>query len=158
MNQEQALQQLHNEYSKFDWYDSVGVDKYGRYVVYVHFITLAVMNAVRHELNDTQVLIAFVHAKPALNKKNRYINYADLGKIKTSTSEEDCLDLDYLISTLDRLEKFCGSQILGDIFFESHDQEHAVSNYSKKYPEVRQSIDKLYSEYGFDIIYEELEL
>jgi hypothetical protein len=62
-----------------------------------------------------------------------------------------------LTDELDRLERLCGSNILQDIFYETHDQNNAVTNLSAKYPEVRQRIQKLYDKYGFDVIYEELD-
>lgn len=63
-----------------------------------------------------------------------------------------------LTDELDRLEKLCGSNILGEIFFEENDGKNAVTNLSAKYPEVRKRIHRLYELYGFDVIYEELEL
>lgn len=63
-----------------------------------------------------------------------------------------------LTDELDKLERICGSNILSDIFFETHDKGNAVTNLSAKFPDVRQRMENLYSNYGFDIIYDELEL
>lgn len=69
----------------------------------------------------------------------------------------DDQSLRHLQNELDRLEKVCGSHTLQDIFYESHDGKNAVTNMSKHYVDVRKSMDKLIQEYGFDVIYEELD-
>lgn len=74
--------------------------------------------------------------------------------------EERALELrvQKLTDELDRLEKICGTNILADVFFECHDQKNAVTNLSDKFPEIRHRVQKLYDEYGFDVLYEQLEL
>ncbi len=67
------------------------------------------------------------------------------------------LDLRELIKELDHLEKMCGSNIMQDIFYETHDGINAVTNLSSKFPDVRREMENLYEQYGFDIIYEELD-
>lgn len=71
--------------------------------------------------------------------------------------EGDEQSMRHLQNELERLEKVCGSFTLQDIFYEVQDGKNAVTNMSSRYPEVRQSLDKLFVEYGFDIIYEELD-
>lgn len=68
------------------------------------------------------------------------------------------LSVHVLTDELSRLEKSCGTNILGEIFFEIHDKCNAITNLSVKYPEVRFVLEKLYNQYGFDPIYKELEL
>jgi hypothetical protein len=51
----------------------------------------------------------------------------------------------------------CGSNIMQDIFYEVHDKENAVTNLSAKFPDVRKSMEKLYAQYGFDLIYENMD-
>lgn len=63
-----------------------------------------------------------------------------------------------LTEELDRLEKICGTNILADIFFEENDQVNAITNLSAKFPQVREKMHQLYQEYGFEILYNELEL
>ena len=71
--------------------------------------------------------------------------------------EEEEKSVLHLQKELDRLEKSCGSRTLQDIFYEVQDGKNAVTNMSARYPEVRQTMEKLYDEYGFDVIYEELD-
>lgn len=174
-----AIQQLVEEYSKYHWYDSVELDKLGRYVVYTNIINNEVMSAVRHELNGKQVLIAYAHSKPSNKLYNKYVNLHDFTKPKdilplpifnrptqniqiVSEADLEYLqhgdpDMDYLISELDRLEKLCGSNTLQHIFYEVHDGKNAVTNLSKKFPDVRTGLEKLYNVFGFDLIYEEID-
>jgi len=155
MEKDSAVQELISEYSKFSWYDSVGLDRYNRYVVYVNLINKEVMETVRDSLNGKQVLIAYAHSKPnAL--KNKYITSYDFSNYRCFDQEEP--DLDFLSCELDRLEKFCDNNILCEVFFEVHDRKNAVTNLSKKFPEVRKTMEKLYDIYGFDILYDELEV
>lgn len=65
--------------------------------------------------------------------------------------------LQFLQNSLEKLEKDCGSFVLQDIFYEIHDGKNAVTNNSTRYPEVRKKLEKLYREYGFDVIYDELD-
>jgi hypothetical protein len=66
-------------------------------------------------------------------------------------------DIGELIDELSRLEKICGSNTLQDIFYEIHDGKNAVTNLSDRYPLIKGSLQSLYDEYGFDVIYEELD-
>lgn len=166
METDKDIQQLVGEYSQFDWYDSVGLDKSDRYVVYTKLINSEVMLAVRQNLNGKQVLVAFAHAKPNSDSRSRYVHFHDFSKSRQEITlpvipepvKEDVLDLDYLIAMLDKLEKWCGSNnILQDIFYEIHDGKNAVTNLSARFSYVREELDKLYETYGFDIIYEELD-
>lgn len=162
MNNINQIDILVEKYQKYSWYDSVGLDKYGRFVVYVHEMTKEVMETVQHYLNGKQVLLAYSHAKPNQGKC-RYITYYDFGKARMQTpvtnspdSEEDP-DIDYLISELDRLERLCGSNALQDIFYEVHDKKNAVTNVRNKFPEVEESLQNLYDTFGFDLIYENID-
>jgi hypothetical protein len=79
----------------------------------------------------------------------------DLPLIGTEDEEQS---LRHLQDELDRLEKICGTNTLSDIFFEIKDGKNAITNMSSRFPDVRKSMDKLYDTYGFDVLYEELEL
>lgn len=74
------------------------------------------------------------------------------------SEEDEDQSLRHLQSELEKLEKICGTHTLSEIFFEEHDADRAITNISARYPEVRKSIHKLYQTYGFDLLYEELEL
>ena len=61
-----------------------------------------------------------------------------------------------LCNELSSLKTICGGNILSDIFYEIHDGKNAITNLSTKFPDVRNSMEKLYDKFGFDIIYEQL--
>lgn len=182
MEVQEGLKILVQKYSHQPWYDSVGLDKYGRYVVYVHTMNMEIMKTVEPSLDGKQVLMHYASSKPENMKK--YITEYNWNTIKSSTttenkfdpfardprighlgkfdlekieSESEPADIDELIAELDRLEKICGTHGLETIFYEVHDGKNAVTNLSVKYPEVKKSMQKLYDTYGFDIIYEEIE-
>jgi len=67
------------------------------------------------------------------------------------------LSIRHLENELDRLERLCGSNTLQDIFYEIKDAHNAVTNLSARYPEVRKALERLYDQYGFDVIYENLD-
>jgi hypothetical protein len=111
------------------------------------------------KINNKQVLFHFFHPQhtyikfepntiPQVEKK--------VEPVVTHVTQEE-VNIDDLISDLDDLEDICGSNVLQDIFYEVHDGKNAVTNWSSKFPEVRIALDKLYSTYGFDLIYEELD-
>lgn len=147
-----GISHLTELYSKFDWFDSVGFDKYGRYVVYTKIINQDIMSLVIQKYNNKQVLLAFDHAKPGT--KNKYINVINLSKEDSDNIFTDELDLNKLINSLNRLKKACKISILENIFYEIHDGKNALTNLSKRYPSVRRELEELFNVYGFDLIYE----
>lgn len=172
METKDGIVSLQKEYSHFDWYDSVGLDRYGRYVVYVTKMDLGVMTGVRQSLDGKQVLISYAQSKPENLTKYHTVTDFNAPKFKLTPvvihevereedieeeDEADVFSIDKLIMELDRLEKICGPNILQDIFFEIHDGKNAVTNLSNKFTDVRITLEKLYNDYGFDIIYEELD-
>lgn len=145
-----------------DWFHSISMDQFGRLVVYTHKMNKEVFHLVPDRINKLQVLVHFVGS--ALAKKEDFISYPDapfslmpVKIIEELTDDEVTMDLQELEIELDRLEKICGNHILSEIFFELHDKHNAVTNLSGKYPAVRDSVAKLYDEYGFDILYEQIE-
>ena len=168
MDIQDGIKFLTKKYSSYDWYDSVGLDKYKRYVVYVTTMNLEVMQAVQQTLEGKQVLISYANSKPENLKKytteidwNRP-SFALLLPVEVPSEEllldeDSIIDVEELIIELDRLEKVCGSNGLQSIFYEVHDGKNAVTNLGSKYPEVKKDMQKLYDQYGFDIIYDELD-
>lgn len=178
MEIQDGLKLLATKYSTYDWYDSVGLDRYGRYIVYVTTMNFDVMNTVQHFLEKKQVLISYANSKPE-NVKNYITQYDPTKKdplhfldfldeivsewtesksdLSKTVDEGEPIDIEELTSNLDRLERICGSHGLQDIFYEVHDGKNAVTNLGAKYPEVKRDMQKLYNQYGFDIIYEELD-
>lgn len=79
----------------------------------------------------------------------------DIEELDSSLLE---VDMSHLHDELRKLEKMCHASVLSDIFFEVHDGKNAVTDMSAKYPDVAAKMQALYDEYGFDVLYEELEL
>lgn len=167
-----GMQELSALFKGKDWFYDVGTDQYGRLVVYVNWNSEEILRAVPDTAGGVQVLVHFVSSKTArredfastpadqssapvadVTHEAEYLGEDDLEELPSSMIS----DIGALARELDRLERACGSNILQDIFYEVHDGAHAVTNVSGKYPEVRMSMEKLYKEYGFDIIYEELD-
>lgn len=171
MEVNEGIDLLTKQYCQFDWFDSVGLDKYKRYVVYVLTMSHEIMTTVQESLDGKQVLIAYAGSKVENMKKyhtviNTFSSALPVAppvvKVEPPVEtqdliEEELISIDDLIAELDRLERLCGSHILQDIFFEVHDGRNAVTNLSAKFPEVRKELNTLYDEYGFDLIYEELD-
>lgn len=164
-----------------DWFYDVGTDQYGRYVVYVNFMCHETLHNIPDKVAGKQVLVHFAASKTATRDQftdnqspsaltpSEFIQKAheaqaqgiDTGLI--SAMDEDALEVfqdlsqRHLEDELDSLEKICGSNCLQDIFYEIQDGRNAVTNNSLRYPEVRTRLEKLYLEYGFDLIYESLD-
>lgn len=165
MDNKEVLASLNELCRGKEWFYDLGVDQFNRPVVYVRSMLSEVTSSIPDRINGVQVM---VHYAPALLvKKDQFVtmettslSITDLTKPAPQMidDEEDNTPIEVLVKELDRLERICGTNILCDVFFEEHDGENAVTNLSSKYPEVRESIHKLYETYGFDLIYEELEL
>lgn len=159
---EQVLQ-LQELLKKHDWFFDLQAEP-NRFIVYTHWMNAEVLKEVPATWGERQVLLHFAAAKTV--KADQYVqevkNYIPQVMVEyslpdTETEGNNALDVQDLIEELDSLEKICGSNILQDIFFEVHDGKNAVTNLSAKYPEVRASLESLYIDYGFDVIYEELD-
>lgn len=149
------------------WFHSVGVEKYGRYVVYTNFMCHETLHDVPDRVNNKQVLVHFAASMtstasqftntPAAPKLQLVLDEPEPEAIEEIDSSLLERDLSELCRKLDKLEKICGSNRLQDIFYEVHDGKNAITNLSSHYPEVRAAMEELYDEYGFDVIYEELD-
>jgi hypothetical protein len=170
MEVNEGFELLTNALKNKDWFRDVGVDKSGRYVVYVSHMNMETMTLVPDNVLGKQVLVHYFSSKNSC--RENFVSNANhvpfamapmLGLAFESDEVEELssdlleIDVDDLISALERLEKDCGSNTLQDIFYEIHDGKNAVTNLSARYPEVRNALSKLYDEYGFDIVYEELD-
>lgn len=174
MFEEQPLVQLRISFGNRDWFHSVDKDKYGRIVVYVKYMCDETTYDIPRQIDGVNVLVHFAGSKNI--KKELYAHKGYQPKTvplpRVSTGVEDLgdsddiefieepntpLDLRELVAELDRLEKMSGSNIMQDIFYEVHDGVNAVTNLSIKFPEVRQGMEKLYHQYGFDLIYENMD-
>jgi hypothetical protein len=168
MDSNEALKQLAGQFGREEWFHSTGLDQYGRLVVYVKHMNHATLHDIPDFVDGKQVLVHF--AGSLLATRDQFTNRQDTpgSTLKAHVPEEPTVEEEvgseeeeksilFLQKELDRLEKICGSNTLQDIFYESHDRENAVTNLSARYPEVRERIEKLYTMYGFDVIYEELD-
>ena len=155
-----SLMLLTKMFGDEDWFAKADYDQYGRPVVYVHRLSLEIGLKVPRHIDGKQVLVHFASSLPASQSK-----FVEVEVLKPVAQDDDLLadepepvvDIDVLISELDRLERVCGSNILQDIFYEVHDGKNAVTNLSARFPDVREDVEALYDEYGFDIVYEELD-
>jgi hypothetical protein len=167
MFDDQPCAVLHDRLVNKDWFHSVGLDKYKRIVVYVKYMCDETTNDIPREINGVRVLCHFADSKninPELfsHKGVKSKVVAPLPELDNEDVEfieepNTPLDLRELVSELDRLEKMSGSNIMQDIFYEVHDGANAVTNLSSKFPDVRRGMETLYNQYGFDLIYENMD-
>lgn len=121
-------------------------DKCEGYDVKVHFIASAPI-----EPGAPSPYVSSPQARPAFNP-------AALAPAKPLLDEEPVFT-----QTLDvhneiwKLQRVCGKDALTDIFYEIHDGDDAVTELSEEYPAVRAELQKLYNEFGFDVLFEELD-
>lgn len=169
MNVNDVLTYLSHTFRGRDWFYDTGVDEYGRAIVYAHYMTATILADVPDSVQGIDVLVHFAASKNL--SKDSYVKDSKpapfsvpLSAVKAVTvvsppkdETESEPDMAHLTQELDRLEKVCGSNILQDIFYETHDGVNAVTNLSARYPDVRESLQMLYKTYGFDLIYEELD-
>jgi len=171
MFEEQPLVQLRINFGNRDWFHSVDKDKSGRLVVYVKYMCDETTYDIPRQIEGVNVLVHFagsknikkeLYAHKGFKPKEVFVSEAveDLGTsddVEFIEEPNTPLDLRELVAELDRLEKMSGSNIMQDIFYEVHDGINAVTNLSSKFPDVRRGMDKLYHQYGFDLIYENMD-
>ncbi len=151
------LDQLVETIQKYEWFRGTGLDEYGRFVIYVSRMDYNVLKEIPAKINKQQVIFHFYYPKlQYITQVSNTISQAEVNTISKPIHQEE-IDIDKLISDLDSLESICGSNVLQDIFYEVHDGKNAVTNWSGKFPEVRKVMESLYNNYGFDLIYEELD-
>jgi hypothetical protein len=169
---DERVEELTNMFKDRPWFHSVGYEQYGRVVVYVNYACHETLHDIPDSCQGKQVLVHFAASHFAKADQFKTSPTPPAPKLELVQEEEDDLeelpssflelDLDDLCKRLDKLEKICGSNCLQDIFYEVHDNRltsgrNTVTNLSAKYPEVREAMEVLYDEYGFDVIYEEMD-
>lgn len=167
MDSKEALVQLRNLYQGKDWFADVGTDQYGRYVVYIKHMCPETISGIVDYHEGVQVVVHFDMSRTAT--RAAYVEtpdaikftvisaYTALPAVEPVEVVEEDKSLRHLTDELDKLEKLCGTNTLQDIFYEIHDGDNAVTNLSARYPVIRKELDRLYEEYGFDVIYEEMD-
>jgi hypothetical protein len=145
---------------RYGWYHSYIEEKF-RVCVYVHTMNYEVLTTIPATIEGKQIVVHFVSSKMANAEK--YTNIISPRKpfektIETKPDEDELILSDYslFLIELEDLEDQCGHEVLEAIFYEVHDGDDAVTNYSMAFPLVRKRIQKLYNTYGFDVIFEEL--
>lgn len=146
MDMSEGLVVLNDLCKNNDWFYDLALDR-DKFIVYTRWINKEVLEEIPDMVANKQVLVHFANYKTA----NKEVFTNSLVPANNDVNLRD------LIDELDTLESVCGPNILNDIFYEVHDGKNAVTNLSMKYPEVRSRMEKLYSEYGFDVVYEELD-
>jgi hypothetical protein len=158
---QEGLEYLSRLLDKYDWFDEACIEG-RRYIVYVFQMGSGIEENIPDQVTGYQVVVHFAAAKNII--ADHYLH--SCSKIGNLTLEDlaeelpsDLLipDLSDLCKELDRLEKICGSNILQDIFYEIKDGKNAVTNLRAKFPDVHKAMIKLYDEYGFDPIYNEMD-
>lgn len=150
------------------WFHKVGLGKHGRLTVYAHYIDRDVESFIppvtpegRQVLchfasDDTLTLETFVTVPVKFPILSQFLATQPSAQ-KEVVVEEPEKDLNFLTAQLDKLEKECGSNRLQDIFYEIHDGHNAVTDFSREFIDVRNTLEKLYNQFGFDVIYDELD-
>jgi len=161
MNMEDAVNYLTVLLKDNPWFYTVKKDRYKTIIVYTLWQSKEILTTIPEYIEDYRVLVHFAGSlieKP-LVKTAALGSYKSCEPLETIPSPAPAteLDINVLIKELDRLEKVCGSHTLQDIFYEVQDGKNAVTDMSKRYPEVRDSLEKLFVTYGFDVIYEEID-
>jgi hypothetical protein len=173
---QEGLKELEILLDPYDWFYEV-VAEARRYVVYVTYMDSTQDTAIPDFVQGKQVVCHFASAAPGA--KNEYLSKPQLNTYHTlpllvpdssgSVVQDDlesCIsqlkdvevpNVATLCHALDKLEKEVGSNILQDIFYEIHDGSNAVTSLGSRYPDVQASMKRLYDEYGFDTIYNELD-
>lgn len=181
MDFNEGVQFLTNLFKGKDWFHSVGKDQYGRYVVYTNYMCHETLHNVPDQVGGVQVLTHFAASMLATREQfvetpgpqpfsvPEFLQKVEEAKAQgidtglLSTMDDETLEVFHDLSQrhledeLDKLERICGSNCLQDIFYEIRDAHNAVTNHSTRFPEVRTRLEKLYNEYGFDVIYESLD-
>jgi hypothetical protein len=168
---QEGLKTLETLLDPYDWFYEACIEGL-RYVVYVHRMGPGVEDQIPDQIAGKQVVVHFAASKnvqigqyvktPGILDISQMAEYLGQAEEEELVSEELSssflqLDLSDLCKELDRLEKICGSNILQDVFYEIHDGKNAVTNLRAKFPDVHRTMMKLYDEYGFSTIYEELD-
>jgi hypothetical protein len=157
---QEGLEYLSRLLDKYDWFDEACIEG-RRYIVYVFQMGTGIDENIPDQVMGYQVVVHFSGAKNI--SPDQYIHScSQVGNFLEDIAQElssDLLipDLSDLCKELDRLEKLCGSNILQDIFYEIKDGKNAVTNLRAKFPEVHKAMIRLYDEYGFDPIYNEMD-
>ena len=179
---EKALTTLTEKFGQKDWFHSVEVDPlFGKDLgLYARYMNAEVLNEVPSKCEDTRVVLSYAAYKEVaptvidislpksflteltapipVVEKTEIVDVADIEKIiaptKPFTAKED------VSVTIERLTKQCGKSNLKNVFWELRDienKEKPCTNFSAEFPKVKEELGKLYTEYGFDALFDLLQ-
>lgn len=145
---------LANKFKSQDWFHSVGQDQYKRTVVYVHYVSLDILNVVPSDLNG-QVLVHYACSLPSGNNYRTKVSNSFVPPIPPMGAATEEVNLH---EQLWNLQRVCGRNNLIDIFYEVCDGDDAVTDVSLDFPEVRTAMGVLYDKIGPDVLFDELDI
>lgn len=145
---ERFMVELEKRFNDRDWFHSVGNDQYGRVVVYVKYMCHETLHDIPDSVEGKQVLVHFAASKLATREQ-----FTDNG----SSSRRQSSDADLLNRDVNALVSDFGHDKVRDIFYEIHDGPNALTDLSAKHPYARDVLEKLYEEYGFDVLFDLLD-
>lgn len=129
-----------------DWFDSIELID-NKVLVYVKEMNLGILQEIPQKIDNKHVFVHF------LSSKNVSIDdYVNVEIIDNETSS----DYQQLHSELSDMRKYCSYETILDIFYEVHDKDNSITNESKLYPFVKESMEMLYDKFGFDVIHDEI--
>lgn len=159
------LQNLQIALKNKPWFYDVGIDQWQRPIVYVHYMGTDVFESIFKVAEEYYISYPCIYfAKFIMFNKSKNVNYIESNSVVWKDDSESELNSEpgesknrFLLNEINKLKNICGSNILSDIFYEVHDGKNAITNLSVKFPEVTESLNNLYSKYGFDVLYEQID-
>jgi hypothetical protein len=147
------LVQLATKFDNEPWYYSVGQDQFGRYVVYAKYMSSEVLSSVPQTHDGKQLLVHFASYATAARDVFTSVPKSIFHTPEKVSAPDTVVDIK---ASLDKLIMACGLDNVIEIFHEIHDGDKALTSLSKSYPKLRKTMEALYDEFGFDVLYEEL--
>lgn len=132
------LAEIKDNYCKYDWFSDVeSTDK--QVVFYVKYMNSQVFTLVPDSVDKKNVLIHFIHSKNV--KKDNFIT--------TYQFNDELLN----VKLKSLIEEF-GDSVTEYVFYEIHDGSNKITFVAEQIPKLKEHMQKLYDEYGFDIIHD----
>lgn len=133
-----------NSLEQYDWFCDAELGQFNKFIVYVDKFDMKTISLIPLHIGGYHVVFHYIASQPSKNI--------------ITPPETKVLSISDLIIELSYLKDICGAKSLESIFYEVHDQDNAVTSVSEFYPEVKKAMDRLYQDFGFDLIYEQLDV
>lgn len=166
---EDAIHRLHVLLHGREWYAGkvlANPNLHNSIIAYVKYNTLEIEEAVPRLMEGYDVRVHFAGSLGESAKPNTTLgvfNPSALAPQPVVAAPEPSSD-DFMLApagdihnALWNLRRACGRENLENIFYEIHDGTNALTCVSKEFPEVRTKLQTLYDEFGFDILFEEID-